>query len=910
MVCTGLSMLDFKVTVKHSLEDLLTKYGKKASALPVQAAPRGATLDRQHNSKSKSAPQPPILDSVAVHTDEVPLGLKATRVAHAAAVSSRVFSPSMRSPFSGQIPAPALPSRHELDDTLGFVQRQGSFHSEHAIQHLMTDHPHRSHPVHRRTSLPSHHSLGGRDSSDSLQQQGFGSRQSIQADASDCQSQRSYASAPIPHHSSQPQPSKSGSFHKPKSNSSAARPPLSNHRSVASSALFQSIPVPPRDGNSTSHHQGIPKHTVHRPEAVSAAAVAWEDVHSDRSQHDSVIHSHRAGHAMPMHEQSASAASQHQSPVMASAAASTPRDAFQSADSFASEMVDTDVNQTQHWGRSMLAQLQEAPAEHSNEADLAVQQQLVAEAIGVTPADAFQSSDSFASEMLDTDVNQTQHWGKTMLAQMQRLPEVSEEDAGSEHSRPAVHAAPQNITAEGMLPPDHAAPGPHDWLWLPDELSTLNDSPLSSEEASRPDIHTWLSQQQEARLAKHAQRVGAKYEGQWRQAASPTSPLNTADSLNSTFSDGPAAPDTSPWAVNTMAALSVLPQSSSAVQYVQAQEHSHSPQLQLQLEAPVSEQVELPPMLDHRALSQPQVHVEQPVTPQAEYTSPFAHWSSTPILGPMLEPQQAATSEHPPQHTQQATSFEPQPTQQAQHIQMPHFSQQPQHTQQPHQHQQQQLLSPLTEAQQVLQDPEQAVLDLSIKQQELSDRLAALDVLSSMGDQDAFEAFGSPVQPRQLPTDLGVESPSGPIKTQPPQDELSDASDQLPGYASSPMLSAPEEALLATMQELLDGKHLTSLLASPCAYYVVCCGVEQSGVGVPSAIDSEMHVVCMCTSSYALRARFWIVVSWATCAAVLYGDTLHHGVSQSALAFVQATYMLQQSCRGYGPAKRVHYCVS
>ena len=480
-------------------------------------------------------------------------------------------------------------------------------------------------------------------------------------------------------------------------------------------------------------------------------------------------------------------------------------------------MVDTDVNQTQHWGRTMLAQLQEAPVEHSNEPDLAFQQQLVAEAIGVTPADAFQSSDSFASEMLDTDVNQTQHWGKTMLAQMQRLPEVSEEDAGSEHSRPAVHAALQNLTAEGMLPPDHAAPGPHDWLWLPDELSTLDDSPLSSEEASRPDIHTWLSQQQEARLAKHAQRVGAKYEGQWRQAASPTSPLNTADSVNSTFSDGPTAPDTLPWAVNTMAALSILPQSSSAVQYVQAQDHSHNLQPQLQPEAPVTPEVELPPLLDHRALSQPQVHVEQPVTPQAEYTSPFAHWSSTPILGPMPEPQQAATSEYQPQHTQQAASFEPQPTQQAQHIQTPHFSQQPQHTQPSHQQQQQQLSLPLTRAQEV-QDPEQAVLDLGIKQQELSNRLAALDILSSMGDQDAFGAFGSPVQTRQLPT---VELPYGDTQTQSAQEKLCVASDQLPGQASSTVLSAPEEALLATMQELLDGERLTCLVVSPCAYYVL-----------------------------------------------------------------------------------------
>jgi len=798
MVCTGLSMLDFKITVKHSLEDLLTKYGKKASALPAQATARkGAALDRQHKSNSQRMPQQAYHSGVAADKKDVPLGLKATRVAHAAAVSSRVFSPSMRSPLSGQVPAPALPSRHELDDALGFVQRQGSFHSQHAIQHLMTDHPHSSRHPHKKTSLSSERSLHPRDSADSYQQQAFGSRQTIQTDTSDHQSQRSHAPA-APHQLSwQPQSSQHGTV---LSNSNSARPPLGNHRSIASSALFQTIPVSPRNGSSIPDQQALSGHVTHRFPAVSAPAVGRQDVQASSSQHDLFPDRYSNGHAQSAHADMP-ASSHPQSAAPAGAADTTPRDAFQSADSFASEMLDTDVNQTQHWGKTMLAQLEQVPEEPVNDKDLVSQQQQVAAALGVTPADAFQSADSFASEMVDTDVNQTQHWGKAMLAQMQQVPEEHEEEAESLHSRPAVHAA-FDLKAEGMLPPDQAGPGPHDWLWLPDELSTLNDSPLTSDEDSRPDIHSWLSQQQAARLAKHTQHGGAKYQGQWQQAVSPTSPLNTADSMNSTFDEGPKAYSSLPWADSVVSALSPQPPLPSALDHEQAAE----PQLQPEIRMP--DQTDFQPVLDFSQQLQLQPQVADPATPQAEYKSPFAHWSSTPILGPTPEPQQVAVSTFEPQHAQQAQQvpvsvIEPQPAQQPQQVAVSTFE--PQHAQQPP------LSSLSVEQTQVLPDAKEVALISAAKHQELIDRLAVLDSLGSMGAEDAFEAFCTPVQTRQLPTGSPLESSSGQHQAEASKAELFDTAVPLPVCAPSASLSAPEEALLATMQELLDGEHTVHL---------------------------------------------------------------------------------------------------
>lgn len=735
MVCTGLSMLDFKVTVKYSMEDLLTKYGKQASALPVQStAPKGATLDRQDISKSKSMPRPSHQTGVPSHKDGVPLGLKATRVAHAAAVSSRVFSPSMRSPVSGPVQPSAQPSRHEMDETLGFVQRQGSFHSEHAIQHLMTDHPHTlhssSHQLHKNTSLPSQQSLRQRDSADSFQRQGVGSKQSFQTDASEPQSQRSPPSAPNGQLSRQSQ-SQNGMTH---------RPPLGQRQSIASSALFQTIPVSPRhiDSNSTatttSDQQGQSHHASHDLPAISSTAAVGPHSYTHGSQDDY------------------SSAVQHE------------------------RYSNSDVQPEQ--AQYLAASAQQQPAAMPSAA--------------ATPSSAFQSADSFASEMMDTDVNQTQHWGRGMLAQMQQVPEGQdfEEGAGGLHSMPAVHAAHKDLKAEGMLPPtDHAGPGPHDWLWLPDELSTINDSPLSSKEDSRPDIHTWLSQQQAARLAQHAQREGAKfrYSHQWQQAASPTSPLNTADSLYSTFDEHPKAYSTFderprahsslPWADNnTMSTFSVDATLPSNMSYERVPNLDPEKELQHQPES--------------QPQSQPQP--ESSVPQQAEFTSPFAHWSSTPILGPVAEPNQAGLSNFGPQHAQQP---------------------------------QQQLLSATpTQQPELLQEVHHSVLSSAAKQQELNARLAALDSLGSMGADDAFEAFGSPVQTRQLSTD---HSSSRHTQADSADSELYDTSAPLPVCAPAASLSAPEEALLVTMQEMLDGKQVHYVqsvifctLRSSCHVYV------------------------------------------------------------------------------------------
>ncbi|DBA76192.1 hypothetical protein WJX77_003854 [Trebouxia sp. C0004] len=799
MVCTGLSMLDFKVTVKHSLEDLLTKYGKKASALPAQATARqGAALDRQHKSNSHRMPHQAYHSSVPAGRKDVPLGLKATRVAHAAAVSSRVFSPSLQSPLSGQVPVPVLPSRHELDDTLGFVQRQGSFHSEHAIQHLMTDWPPTLRPAHNNTTLPSHRSLHPRDSAHSYQQQAFGSRQTSQTDTSEHQSQHPHAPAAPNQLSWQPESSQHGAL---LSKSNSARPPLGSHRSIASSALFQTIPVSPRNGSSIPDQQAQSGHVTHRFPAVSAPAVGRQDVHTNSSQNDLFPDRYRSGHALSAHAD-LPASSHPRSAAPAGAADTSPRDAFQSADSFASEMLDTDVNQTQHWGKSMLAQLVQVPEEPGIEKELVSQQQLVAAALGVTPADAFQSADSFASEMVDTDVNQTRHWGKAMLAQMQQVPEEHEEEADSLHGRPSGHAA-FNLKAEGMLPPDQAGPGPHDWLWLPDELTTLNDSPLSSDEDSRPDIHSWLSQQQSARLAKHAQHGGAKYQGQWQSAVIPTSPLNTADSMDSTFDEGPKAYSSLPWADSVVSALSPHPPLPSAMNHEQVVDYSQAAEPQLQPETQVPPQTTCQ-LVDFSQHQSPQLQLQPQVadlaTPQAEYRSPFAHWSSTPILGPMPEPQLVAVSTFEPQHAQQpqqvvVSSVQPQHAQQPQQVAVATFKSQ--HAQPP-------LSIISTEQTQVLQDAKETTLISAAKHQELVDRLAVLDSLGSMGAEGAFEAFDTPFQTRQLPTGCSLESSFGQHQAEAPKAELFDTAVPLPVCAPSASLSAPEEALLATMQELLD----------------------------------------------------------------------------------------------------------
>ena len=725
MVCTGLSMLDFKGTVKYSVEDLVTRYGKQASALPVQAtAPKGATLDRQHNSQSKSLSHPPHRHG-DTNRDDIPLGLKATRVAHAAAVSSRVFSPSMRSSFSGPVQAGlvaalAPPSCHDMDDTLGFVQRQGSFHSEHAIQHLMTDHPHPQHTsrqLHKHHSLPSQRSLHQRDSADSFQ--GHGSRHSSQTEASNRQSHRSHIPALISHPRLSQHPQ----------NKFSHKPPLGNRQSISSSALFQTIPVSPPHGSDFLDHC---EHSEH-----AAAASARQHSYDRHDSYDNGRQSN--GGVVPDEEQYLAAYSQQQ-PSGMPASDATPRSAFQSADSFASEMVDTDVNQTQHWGKSLLAHMQQV------------------------------------SEGPD-----------------------SKEDEGGFVSRCAVHAVPGNFEAEGMHPPTgRAEAGPHDWLWLPDELSTINDSLLTSTQDSLPDVQTWLSQQQAARLAKHAQRASSEFKhgGPWQQTASPTSPLNTAHSMNSTFDEGPKAHDTLSWADNALLALAgsaSLPsgtfgrvQLPSEAPRLQSQQESH-PQCQAppQLQASPQSQLRLEPQQD----AQPQLQTQsqpQPVVEEAGYRSPFAHWSSFPILSPAGESTPAAAVGIQTQHAQQQQQHVT-PSEQPQPAQMSHTADRP-----------------VLEAADVP----------SANQQQLDEELAVLEsqLEQSVPAEDGIEAFSSPVQTRQLSISHLLDSSCEQLA---PDSMLYDTTTPLPVCAPGAVLSAPEEALMATMQEMLESE--------PCMLCDVVC---------------------------------------------------------------------------------------
>ena len=769
-------MLDFKVQVKHSMEALLIRYGKQATALPVQATPpRGATLDRQHPSKSRGMSQQ---QGHSYSKEDVPLGLKATRVAHAAAVSSRVFSPSMRSPMSGQVQPSALPSQHELADTLGFVQRQGSFHSEHAVQHLMTDHsPLQRSSCHssKHASLPSQRSLQQRDSADSHQRQSSMPRRS---DASDHLSQHSYVSAPRTY---------SSSHHSQRSQAgNSQRPPLGNSQIIARSALFQTIPVSPRSGHppvdqveETGHSpRGLPpvdmasqhRYQNHYPNGYDnqqphATPYTW----SPRPATAVARHDSYQTDSYRLQDHPSEPSYQWSAPAAAGAAAvGTPPIAFQSADSFSSDMLSTDYNQTEQWDASMLQRVQEG-----SEPAAAPASQQGAPAQSKLTDGALQSVDSFASDALSTDMTHTAHWGNRMLSEMQQIAEEEkQQESSSQEPTPAVHAA-LDLNLEGMHPPtDQAEAGPHDWLWLPDELSTINDSDLSSIDGVRPDIDTWLTQQQASRLAsaaqhdssssrkksplqrashrvQHAQQASSffKRAGRLQQAVSPTSPLNTADSLDRMSGEHHQAGDPSQ-------ADNPLPKAHSSLPWIKNSSpatHHHSPQ-------PATTSDAGGPSNSQAPSSAP--HVFPPQSPG--YTSPFAHWSSSPILGSSTQSDPAAISSYAP-----------------------------------HQQQQQQQQTDLHSQSGMLQHDTYSVHNASAKQQELDDRLAALDTLEFPGEADMFEGFGSPVQTRHTTSGWAPADAYG--------NPLYNTEAPLPVDAPGATLTAPEEALLASIREMLHG---------------------------------------------------------------------------------------------------------
>ena len=834
MACTGLSMLDFKVQVKHSMEALLIRYGKQATALPVQATPpRGATLDRQHPSKSRGVSQQ---QGYSYSKEDVPLGLKATRVAHAAAVSSRVFSPSMRSPMSGQVQPSALPSQHELADTLGFVQRQGSFHSEHAVQHLMTDQaplqPSSRH-LSKLASLPSQRSLQQRDSADSRRRQSSKPRHS---DASDHQSQHSYGSAPRTYSSSRYSQHSQGGY--------SQRPPLGNSQIIAHSALFQTIPVSPRNGHIPSDQF---EETDHKPHGLPAASQHSYQAHLPSGYDNHQSCSHATPHARSPSPATAVARrdsyqpdasrvqdyppepSYHSSAAAAAApaaAAGTPPTAFQSADSFSSDMLSSDNNQTEQWDNSMLQRIQEG----SEQAAAPASQQGAPAHSRLTDG-ALQSVDSFASDALSTDMTHTAHWGKSMSSEMQRVAEEEKQQELASHQEPAMHAV-LDLNLEGMHPPtNQAEAGPHDWLWLPDELSTINDSEFSSIDGVRPDIDTWLAQQQASRLASAAQHGGGsssrrdprlqqashraqhaqqgsssfKRPGRSQQAVSPISPLNTADSLDSIYGEHhqaaapsqagdpvPKAHSSLPWAENCSPAT-----------------YRYSPEPATTSHARVAGNSQAPS-------SAPLVFPSQ----TSEYTSPFAHWSSSPILGASTRLDQAAVSTYDPQ-----------------------------------QQQQQQQTAPHSRSG-LPQDHTYNMDTASAKQQELDDRLAALDTLEFPGEADMFEGFGSPVQTGHTASGRAPADAYG--------HQLYNTEAPLPVDAPGATLSAPEEALLASMREMLHGM-LYRQLDAMCSHFPPVClpaylsvclsmrlsvrlSVRPSVFPSVSVCLSAPHIVSMCTS--------------------------------------------------------------
>ena len=813
MVCTGLSMLDFKVQVKHSLEALLFRYGKHATAFPVQAPPPpGAPLDRQRPSKSKSQSQQ---QGHRYSREGVPLGLKATRVAHAAAVSSRVFSPSMRSPISGQAHPSALPSQHELADTLGFVQRQGSFHSEHAVQHLMTDQPHpqpSSRHLYKHASLPPLRSLHQRDSTDSHQRQSSMPRQS---DASEYQSQHSYMSAPRTYSSPRHSQQSPGGY--------SQRPPVGNSQIIAHSALFQTVPMSPRNCHTPTHQF---EQTDHRLGDLAQMDVASQ--HSYQGHHSS-SHDHQQPHAVS-HARPASPAPavarrdsyqsdrsrlgdypvepsyQSSSAAPAPAAVGLPLSAFQSADSFASDMLSTDNNQTEQWDTPMLQRIQEGLEAAQPSASL----QRASPQSRATDA-ALQSADSFASDPLSTDMTQTAQWGNRLLSDMQQVGEEERQQEVQTPAEPAVHAA---LDLQGMHPPtSQTEPGPHDWLWLPDELSTINDSELSSIDGVRPDIDTWLAQQQASRLAAGTAQHGSRRDprlqqasqraqqaqqgsssfntaGRLQQAVSPTSPLNTSDSLDSTSNNPPQAGDppskthsSLPWAEATTPA-------------------THRYSANTTSDAGISCSSQAPPPMPYTSPSQSSGH-----------TSPFAHWSHAPILGASTHADHAAVASHDPQ---------------------------------------QQQLSPLKSG--AMQQHIYSLDDATAKQQELEDRLAALDTLDFPGEGAmfegfGFEGFGSPVQTRH-PT-------SGQAQIDSFGNQLYNTEAPLPVDAPGATLGAPEEALLASMREMLHGGH-HFLLVTMCSaltksvfvsslsvlWYVWCTACLHSGVlhCLPACLQEDVYL--------------------------------------------------------------------
>lgn len=301
--------------------------------------------------------------------------------------------------------------------------------------------------------------------------------------------------------------------------------------------------------------------------------------------------------------------------------------------------------------------------------------------------------------MMDTTFEQAQAWQSSLLEVTEVPPSEQGDEARSVASfepEPAVHAAPAvaqraegaafqtsqaaaspraqhavhafehavvpELSSAGMVPPEHqSGTSPHDWLKLPDEAQEEEHQQAPSTPDSPYAIDNWLSSQQADCLAS-----GRQLSGEWtgfenrhavHAAASSTPSITPASSFENTSGQFLQAhrqqqPEEASVAVNSkqvplpsdilydrLQQLNQLPVSSQASQ-------PHATATASEAQQPSEPQQSLTP--------QERSQQQQGVAQQPASASPFAHWSSTPILGPSNQSGRVTSTAGPAGMFQQA----------------------------------------------------------------------------------------------------------------------------------------------------------------------------------------------------------------------------------------------------------------
>lgn len=323
------------------------------------------------------------------------------------------------------------------------------------------------------------------------------------------------------------------------------------------------------------------------------------------------------------------------------------------------------------------------------------------------------SGDLDGYTMMDTTFEQAQAWQSSLLQVTELPPSEQGDDACSvasfeldhakhalpgaaQHAEDAVsqnsvrgaspkhaqkhaqHAVPAELGPAGMLPPEHeSGTSPHDWLKLPDEAQEGERQQAPSIPDSPRTIDDWLSLQQADYLAD-----GRKLSSEWtgfennhalHHAASSTPSITPASSFGSVPGRWFQAHRQQQDDATSQAELSKqAPLPSEALfnrlqELNQASPTGQANQTPAAGQAAVHAEVRHPSSLQQAAPRQFESSQTAVQTPAS--ATPFARWSSTPILGPWSQAGQPHSTTGTAGVSQQAQQLFEVDDQQQQHSQ-------------------------------------------------------------------------------------------------------------------------------------------------------------------------------------------------------------------------------------------------